>query len=185
MGHLRNRDGWPWRTFKRPSNPCSRSHHRPLPARPLARSAISWQSWRCKRRHDCMAAPGRFELASLRFRGPRGRCGVRHLREFGLTAEEVGTLKANGYHPRSIHDANPELRETIDLVDCGFFSNGDRELFRLLVDSPRRCIDTALASPEDISPWQNAPVVAQVMYLVQPRSMVLLALRLRAGTESD
>jgi hypothetical protein len=102
-----------------------------------------------------------------------------------LTAEEVGTLKANGYHPRSIHDANPELRETIDLVDCGFFSNGDRELFRLLVDSPRRCIDTALASPEDISPWQNAPVVAQVMYLVQPRSMVLLALRLRAGTESD
>jgi starch phosphorylase len=54
---------------------------------------------------------------------------------FGLTAEEVGKLKASGYNPRSIYDSNPALRETIDLIDSGFFSNGDRELFRPLVES--------------------------------------------------
>jgi glycogen phosphorylase len=54
---------------------------------------------------------------------------------FGLTAEEVGKLRANGYRPRSIYEANPELREAIDLIDSGFFSNGDRELFRPLVES--------------------------------------------------
>ncbi|HXV80426.1 MAG TPA: glycogen/starch/alpha-glucan phosphorylase [Candidatus Binatia bacterium] len=54
---------------------------------------------------------------------------------FGLTAEEVGKLKASGYNPRSYYESNPELRETIDLIDSGFFSSGDRELFRPLVES--------------------------------------------------
>ena len=54
---------------------------------------------------------------------------------FGLTAGEVGQLKASGYRPRSTYEANPALREAIDLIDSGFFSNGDRELFRPLVDS--------------------------------------------------
>ena len=54
---------------------------------------------------------------------------------FGLTAEEVGQLKANGYRPRSFYESNPELREAIDLIASGFFSNGDRELFRPLVES--------------------------------------------------
>ena len=42
-----------------------------------------------------------------------------------------------------------------------------------------RCIDTALESPDDIQPWQRAPSVKQATYLVQPRSVVLLALALR------
>ena len=54
---------------------------------------------------------------------------------FGLTAEEVAKRKADGYSPRAIYDANPALREAIDLIDSGFFSNGDRELFRPLVES--------------------------------------------------
>jgi starch phosphorylase len=54
---------------------------------------------------------------------------------FGLTAEEVWNLKANGYSPRGIYESNPELREVIDLIDSGFFSNGDRELFRPLTES--------------------------------------------------
>jgi isoamylase len=40
----------------------------------------------------------------------------------------------------------------------------------------RRCIDTALASPHDIEPWQSAPAVDQAIYEVQPRSVVLVAL---------
>ena len=54
---------------------------------------------------------------------------------FGLTAQEVQKRKADGYSPRAIYEANPALRETIDLIASGFFSNGDRELFRPLVES--------------------------------------------------
>jgi isoamylase len=42
----------------------------------------------------------------------------------------------------------------------------------------RRCIDTALPTPDDICPWQDASIVSQAKYEVQPRSMVLLALAL-------
>jgi glycogen operon protein len=42
----------------------------------------------------------------------------------------------------------------------------------------RRCIDTALDSPDDICPWTAAPVVKQATYVAQPRSVVLLALLL-------
>jgi starch phosphorylase len=54
---------------------------------------------------------------------------------FGLTAEDVGQLKANGYNPRSVYEANAELHEVIDLIDSGFFSNGDRDLFRPITES--------------------------------------------------
>ena len=54
---------------------------------------------------------------------------------FGLTAEEVAKRKADGYSPRVIYEANPALREAIDMIGSGFFSNGDRELFRPLVES--------------------------------------------------
>jgi starch phosphorylase len=54
---------------------------------------------------------------------------------FGLTAEGVERLKAEDYTPRRIYESNPELREAIDLISSGFFSNGDRGLFYPLVDS--------------------------------------------------
>jgi starch phosphorylase len=54
---------------------------------------------------------------------------------FGLTAEEVAKRKVSGYSPRSIYESNTALREAIDLIDSGFFSSGDRELFRPLVES--------------------------------------------------
>jgi starch phosphorylase len=54
---------------------------------------------------------------------------------FGLTAEEVQRRKAEGYTPRSIYESNPELREAIDVIDSGFFSDGDRGLFHPLVES--------------------------------------------------
>jgi glucan phosphorylase len=47
----------------------------------------------------------------------------------------VEEAKASGYTPRRFYEGNPELRETIDLIGAGFFSNGDRELFRPLVES--------------------------------------------------
>jgi isoamylase len=51
-------------------------------------------------------------------------------------------------------------------------------------DDWRRCIDTALPSPADIQAWEEAPVVKQTTYLVQPRSIVLLALALDEGAEA-
>ena len=52
---------------------------------------------------------------------------------FGLTADEVARRKAEGYTPRSIYESNLELREAIDLIASGFFSDGDRGLFHPLV----------------------------------------------------
>jgi glycogen operon protein len=48
----------------------------------------------------------------------------------------------------------------------------------------RRCIDTALNSPDDICAWDTAPVVPHPTYVAQPRSIVLLALSLQATSKS-
>ena len=49
----------------------------------------------------------------------------------------------------------------------------------------RRCIDTALASPDDIVPWDTAAPVDEATYVVQAHSVVLLALALRRPREGD
>jgi starch phosphorylase len=65
----------------------------------------------------------------------RNEVGHENFFLFGLTAEDVGTWKASGYNPRAVYESNPELREAIGLIASGSFSNGDRELFRPLVES--------------------------------------------------
>ena len=42
----------------------------------------------------------------------------------------------------------------------------------------RRCMDTALDSPDDICSWETAPVATQATYVAEPRSVVILALAL-------
>jgi isoamylase len=42
----------------------------------------------------------------------------------------------------------------------------------------RCCIDTSRPAPDDINRWNNGPTVSSSTYLVQPRSVVLLALSL-------
>jgi starch phosphorylase len=54
---------------------------------------------------------------------------------FGMTVDEVEQLQADGYRPQSRIDANPRLREVLDLIAEGCFSDGDRELFRPLLDN--------------------------------------------------
>jgi starch phosphorylase len=54
---------------------------------------------------------------------------------FGLTAGDVVRTKADGYSPRGYYESNPSLRRALDLVDEGFFSGGDRTMFRPLVES--------------------------------------------------
>jgi len=54
---------------------------------------------------------------------------------FGLTTPGVAKLWAAGYRPARLYEADDELREIIDLIRTGFFSRGDTELFRPLVDN--------------------------------------------------
>jgi starch phosphorylase len=54
---------------------------------------------------------------------------------FGLTAEQVHRLQADGYRPRELYNDSLELKSAIDLVNSGLFSHGDTELFRPLTDN--------------------------------------------------
>ncbi|MEM1367780.1 MAG: glycogen/starch/alpha-glucan phosphorylase [Cyanobacteria bacterium P01_H01_bin.15] len=54
---------------------------------------------------------------------------------FGLTAPEVAELKSNGYYPRKYYENNPELKLALDRIAQGYFSGGDREMFKPLVES--------------------------------------------------
>lgn len=52
----------------------------------------------------------------------------------GLTTEEVYALKAKGYKPWEYYQKDPELKLAIDRIASGFFSHGDPNLFKPLVD---------------------------------------------------
>uniref|UniRef100_A0A7V4LE25 Alpha-1,4 glucan phosphorylase n=1 Tax=Desulfobacca acetoxidans TaxID=60893 RepID=A0A7V4LE25_9BACT len=65
----------------------------------------------------------------------REEAGPENFFLFGLTAEGVQYLKSGGYEPQHYYHADDELREALDLVSSGFFSQGDRDLFKPLVDS--------------------------------------------------
>lgn len=54
---------------------------------------------------------------------------------FGLTAAEVGRLRAGGYRPADLCAANPQLRTALELIGRGFFSRGDAEQFRCLTEA--------------------------------------------------
>ena len=43
-------------------------------------------------------------------------------------------LKARGYRPMDYYNGNQSLRDVLDLIRSGFFSRGDTELFRPLID---------------------------------------------------
>merc|ERR1712055_593335 len=54
---------------------------------------------------------------------------------FGMTVEEVEALHAKGYNAQIYYNANPELKQVIDMISSGYFSNGDTQTFRDLMDS--------------------------------------------------
>jgi starch phosphorylase len=54
---------------------------------------------------------------------------------FGLTAAEVEQKKSEGYNPQTYYQSNEELRNVLDRLGMGYFSPGDKDLFKPLVDS--------------------------------------------------
>ncbi|MGK7886268.1 MAG: glycogen/starch/alpha-glucan phosphorylase [Crocosphaera sp.] len=65
----------------------------------------------------------------------REEVGAENFFLFGLTTPEVLNLKAQGYVPRRYYASIPELRGVLDLIESGFFSHGDPELFKPIVDN--------------------------------------------------
>jgi glycogen phosphorylase len=64
----------------------------------------------------------------------REEVGAENFFLFGLSAPEVFALKAQGYRPLDYYQANQGLKDVIDLIRSGFFSRGDPELFKPLID---------------------------------------------------
>jgi starch phosphorylase len=53
---------------------------------------------------------------------------------FGLTTAEVAERRNNGYNPRSVIEASPELSQALAAVSSGVFSPGDPERYRDLIN---------------------------------------------------
>jgi starch phosphorylase len=64
----------------------------------------------------------------------REQVGAENFFLFGLTTDEVADMKRRGYQPMECYHTQPQLREVIDLIRNGYFSRGDGELFRPLID---------------------------------------------------
>jgi starch phosphorylase len=54
---------------------------------------------------------------------------------FGLTADAVIKTRQDGYDPRKYYEENPQLKEIIDMIDTGYFSPEEPQLFKPLVRS--------------------------------------------------
>ena len=66
----------------------------------------------------------------------REEVGEENIFIFGMTADQVEKeRKTPDRNPEDIYESNEEVRRTIDSIRNGFFSNGDKELFRILVES--------------------------------------------------
>ena len=63
----------------------------------------------------------------------RERVGADNYFLFGMTVDEVEAQYANGYNPAKYYEADPRLKQAIDLVADGTFSNGDRNAYSPLV----------------------------------------------------
>jgi starch phosphorylase len=65
----------------------------------------------------------------------REEIGAENFFLFGLSAQEVQACKAAGYRPMDYYAADPHLREVMDLIRGGFFTRGDTELLKPLIDN--------------------------------------------------
>jgi glycogen phosphorylase len=67
----------------------------------------------------------------------REEVGAENFFLFGLSAEEVYGLKAQGYRPWDYEQSNPMLKTVLDFIAEGYFSHGARDQFRPLIDKLR------------------------------------------------
>jgi starch phosphorylase len=65
----------------------------------------------------------------------REQVGEENFFLFGHTTSEIAALSKEGYCPWELIPGQPELAESLRLVEQGHFSNGDQELFRPLLQN--------------------------------------------------
>ncbi len=65
----------------------------------------------------------------------REAVGAENFFLFGMTVEDVQWRLAQGYRPYDHYESDEELRAVIDAIANGAFSNGDRDLFKPIVDN--------------------------------------------------
>jgi starch phosphorylase len=65
----------------------------------------------------------------------RNEAGEDNFFLFGLTTEQVEEAKRSGYNPNYIYHHNGELNRVINLINSGFFSKGDCELFKPITNN--------------------------------------------------
>lgn len=61
--------------------------------------------------------------------------GVENIFIFGLTKDKITKLKESGYNPLDYYQNNSALKEAIDMINNGFFSKSQPDLFKPIVDS--------------------------------------------------
>jgi starch phosphorylase len=65
----------------------------------------------------------------------REAVGAENFFLFGMTVQEVRWRLAHGYRPYDHYQSDEELRAVIEAIANGAFSNGDRELFKTIIDN--------------------------------------------------
>ena len=65
----------------------------------------------------------------------REEVGAENIFMFGLTADEVAALQANGYNPWDIYQSNVELKQTLDMIAGGYFSPEAPDIFRPIFEA--------------------------------------------------
>ncbi|HUX90729.1 MAG TPA: glycogen/starch/alpha-glucan phosphorylase [Gallionellaceae bacterium] len=65
----------------------------------------------------------------------RDEVGDENIFIFGLTTDEVASLKQSGYNPVDYYNSNQELKEVLDMIGSGFFSIEEPNRFKPIIDS--------------------------------------------------
>jgi starch phosphorylase len=64
----------------------------------------------------------------------RDNVGDDNIKIFGLRADEVSNLRADGHNPRAIIEGSPELSQALSAISFGVFSPDDRNRYAELID---------------------------------------------------
>lgn len=61
--------------------------------------------------------------------------GMENIFIFGMTVDQVDQLHAKGYDAMKYYNANSELKQVIDMIQSGYFSQGQKDTFKDVTDN--------------------------------------------------
>lgn len=62
-------------------------------------------------------------------------CGNDNIFIFGMTVDDVNSIRSKGYNPREYYEKNAELKLALDQIQGGFYSQEDPNMFHDIIDS--------------------------------------------------